>query len=190
MTDNKLPNYDDFDYLLQQNKLASSASEVHGILCGCICGGMNEISREWLSIFSDFCMDGEEIPNELLNQLILLFKLSFNQFKEGQLAYEIFLPEDDIPLEERAGALVEWINGFISAIGLQKISLQSADEEIKEAFQDLISISKMETDLDDSEENLQAFEEIVEYIRVSSILCFTEFAKIQEAQAPSSPTLH
>lgn len=190
MSETKLPNYDDFDFLLQKNKVPASASEVHGILTGCITGGMNEASREWVDVIAEFCMDGEPLADEVVSHMLRLYKDTFKQLKEGQLAFEIFLPEDDVELCERADALIEWINGFLSAIGMQKINFQGADEEVREAFQDLIAISKMDTDLDESEENFQAFEEIVEYIRVTGILCFGEFGDIPDDEVPEKPTLH
>ncbi|AWB68389.1 hypothetical protein C2869_19135 [Saccharobesus litoralis] len=190
MSDVTLPDYDDFDFLLQNNKLPCSASEVHGILCGSICGGMSEASREWLSIVRDFCLDGESVPEDVVSAMINLYKATFEQLKDGQLAFQIYLPEDDVSLTERAETLIEWLNGFLSSIGVQSVNLQAADEEIREAFQDLVAISKMDTELEETEENFQSFEEIVEYIRITAILCFGEFGDALPEDLPNKPTLH
>ncbi|WP_111976604.1 UPF0149 family protein [Algibacillus agarilyticus] len=190
MSDASLPNYDDFDFLLQTHKLTCSASEVHGILCGVICGGMSEHSREWLSVIRDFCLDGALLPDEVAAAMTDLYKTSFSQFKDGQISFQLFLPEDDVALSERAETLIEWLNGFLSAVGIQKIKLQDADSEIREAFQDLVSISSMDTQLEENEENFQSFEEIVEYIRITSVLCFGEFGNALPEDLPKKPTLH
>ncbi len=176
MSDLILPDYDDFDFLLQTHKLPCSASELHGILSGAICAGMSEHSRDWIMIIRDFCLDGALLPDEVVTHLTEIYKITFAQLADGQLAYQPYLPEDDCALAERAEALVEWLTAFIATTGVQQINLQTADEEVRNAFEDFVSISQMDTDLDDDDESFESFEEIVEYVRMAAISCFCEFA--------------
>lgn len=194
MKDLSLPDYDEFDYMLTERKLPVSASELHGILVGCACGGLAEASRDWLFLIRDFCLDGEEIPDDMYNALIQLYRTAFGQLKDGEMSFRMFLPEDDVELPERAGALTEWTQGFLSAIGMQKINLNDADDEVIDAFQDMVEISKMDTDLEDEDEATQLqFEEISEFVRMSTLLCFDAFGDHADGSDQASsekPTIH
>ncbi|NTS77177.1 UPF0149 family protein [Catenovulum sp. SM1970] len=183
MSDLTLPDYDDFDFLLSTQKLPCSASELHGILCGAICGGMAKQSREWLMIIRDFCLDGAVVPDDIVTGLIEIYDLTFAQLQDGELSFQLYLPEDDCAMAERAEAITEWLSGFLGALGVQQVNMQAADEEVRDSFNDLVAISQMDTDLDDDDETFASFEEITEYVRMATIMTFSEFGQKPENQA-------
>ncbi|MCU4674323.1 UPF0149 family protein [Catenovulum sp. 2E275] len=194
MTDIILPDYDQFDFFLHQNELKATAAEVHGIIAGCLCAGMPYKQADWLELVSEFVLQGADINAQAEDKFKELYEITYQQLLNMDYAFQIFLPqEDDIPLSECAQMLIEWLGAFIaafgSAIGDKFVGL---DNEVREAYQDLLDISQMDTDMEDDEENLIAFEEVVEYVRMTAILCFGELGdrKLEQVEQPKSPLLH
>lgn len=192
MADSTLPDYEQFDFFLHQNELPCSAAEIHGIICGCLCGGMQYKQGEWLKLISEFALQNAEIPDEALTKFRELYQISYQQLIDTNFGFQIFLPtEDDLPLAEMAQILLEWLSAFIASFGaVVGEQFADADDEVREAYQDLIQISQMDTEMDESEGNQLAFEEVAEYIRMTTVLCFGELGDRSATDGLKKPTIH
>lgn len=192
MADTNLPDYDQFEFFLHQNDLTSTAAEIHGVIAGCLCAGMKYKHAEWLDLVSEFVLQGADIPDNADTKFKALYETTYQQLMDDAFAFQLFLPnEDDVPLAERAQVLIEWISAFIStfgsAIGDKFITL---DPQVKEAYQDMLEISQMDTEMEDNDSNLIAFEEVAEYVRMTCILCFGELGDKGGETGSASPMLH
>jgi uncharacterized protein YgfB (UPF0149 family) len=99
----------------------------------------------------------EEVERELRGQLA-----------RDQMEFELALPVDETPLEDRTRAVAEWCSGFLHGFGLAFNSEQGLGEDIRAILSDLAEISKAEIGdplVDESHE--VAYTEIVEYVRVA-----------------------
>ena len=85
-------------------------------------------------------------------------------------------PDDVSPLKEQANTLIEWCQGFLVGLGLS--SVETSDEEVLEMIKDISEISQLDADLLDTEDNVQDFYEIVEFVRMGVLF-------IQETLQPS-----
>lgn len=189
MKDNEL-SFEKVANELLANKVACDPSELHGILCGMVAGGMNLDNQDWINSLSDFVHAGEKFSSEIEALILQLYEISCSQFLDGEFSFSLLLPEDHAPIAERAQSLILWVQGFLLGFGVQKESQQSISDEIKEAIVDFSEIAKMEHEMDESEESEQALFEVEEYVRISVMLCFSELGKTGENDLSAFRTLH
>jgi yecA family protein len=174
MTDNSVIDLDNFQELLDRFEIFAHPSEIHGMLSGLLCGGTKLSDTEWINIVSDFYHQGLKFHEEVVIRLELMFRHVYEALNDEQLGFQMLLPDDDEALTIRTKALAGWAQGFLLGIGINRQALDKAPDEINEAIKDFAEISKMATEADDNEENENAFFELHEYIRISTIMCFNE----------------
>ncbi|MEJ2178828.1 MAG: UPF0149 family protein [Gammaproteobacteria bacterium] len=80
-------------------------------------------------------------------------------------------------LEDRTMALSQWCSGFLASLGSGgEDALNVMSDDANEALTDLKQISAADvTDTDESEEDENAFTEIVEYVRVATLMIREDF---------------
>ena len=85
------------------------------------------------------------------------------------------IPADDEGITERAESVSLWCSGFLSGFGESGRQLDAADaSDVKEALQDIGRIAVMSEEVTEGEENESDLTEIVEFIRISTLLIFAE----------------
>ncbi len=158
--------YLDVERSLMTMKASMSPEEVHGLMAGWLCVNSEEGNAWQSALFPDLNIE---------EGLSGLFAETSLQLRGEDFGFELLLPGDDESLVKRGKALTDWCQGFLSGLGLTGFNFNSV-EELKEPLQDLAEIAKLDyKNLDEqSEEDLAAFEEVVEYVRVSVMLVFTE----------------
>lgn len=174
---------------LDMAELGATASECHGVLCGLICGGINVEDNSWSGAFNDLMNDGMGLPIDLKNLLQQLFETSVNEFVGGDYQVKLLLAGDDQPLSQVAFSLAQWSESFMAGFAIGDGSKKKLSKEINEALSDLGQISQIDTEIEDDEESQRSFEEIAEYVRLSAILCFSEFGK-KPATVEDKKNLH
>jgi uncharacterized protein YgfB (UPF0149 family) len=97
-----------------------------------------------------------------------LLNSSREQLADEDMQLSLWLPDDDETLEDRTMALSQWCAGFLAALGSGEDDASKAmSEDANEALKDLQKISTADvSDTSESEDDENAFTEIVEYIRV------------------------
>ena len=106
------------------------------------------------------------------------------------MQFELYLPDEDESLHDRANALVAWVSGFLLGFGLKQKDYGRLSAEVKEVIHDFTEINQMDTTFDETEEDKQAFHEVVEYVRISVHLCFAELGKSEQQNAAINTTIH
>ena len=85
------------------------------------------------------------------------------------------IPGDDESITDRAEAVSLWCSGFLSGFGESGRQLDADDvSDVKEALQDIGRIAAMSEEVPEGEENESDLTEIVEFIRISTLLVFAE----------------
>ena len=150
----------------QALRLGVSASELHGGLCGWLCGG-GEDSPQWLRrvlVDDDLSVPVEGDPLDDLR------RASVAQLEDRDFGFELLLPDVEASLEARSGALFDWCRGFVGAFGLAAGATPPLSEEGSEALADLAQLARATAEPDGDEEDEAAYAEIEEFVRVAALL--------------------
>lgn len=178
------PDLPDYDTALESARGlldAAELAECHGALCGLLCrapeSGASEFLQmlEWLRLL--------EAPTAMLRSaLASLVDATRAQLADEAFGLELWLPDDGEPLEIRAAALGQWCTGFLAGLGSGVDgSLEGLGADGREALDDLRKIASAASAGDDATEQEEvAFAEIVEYVRVVTLM-------LQEDLRPRPP---
>jgi uncharacterized protein YgfB (UPF0149 family) len=113
------------------------------------------------------------------------------QAEGAGMELQLLLPAEERPLRERAIAVHGWTRGFLFGLGLSGIDAGSLSAPAREAFDDLLEITRMDLDdLDDEQANEEALTEIVEFIRVAAQLMIEEQTPGASAAASAAQETH
>ncbi len=150
-------------------------SELHGLLMGYLCAVKNQSKKEGrLAVYASW-LDGD-LPGELGDLMEEAFSEGLENLEEfSDFDFSLLLPDDESPISERAAAIGLWCSGFLSGFGETGRQLDVNDKsDVHEAMRDLASIAAMTDDVPEGEENEADLMEIVEFVRVSTLLIFAE----------------
>lgn len=177
------PSLPDFGRTLklgQGNIDAAELAECHGLLCGLVCRGAAETSGEFLDQAAAMQLLVE--PGDVLRSaLVDAWQRTVAQLEDEYLGFQLWLPDDEEPLEERTIALAQWCSGFLAGLGSGG-QLDALSDDAREAIEDLQQIARAEMSAGadpredgDMEEDEAAYAEIVEYVRVVALTMREDF---------------
>ncbi|MCH9645875.1 MAG: YecA family protein [Proteobacteria bacterium] len=173
---NNLLDYDNLKSTLHTLNTDDTISSAHGILCGFACVKPDLTLDDWLNevlVSIDLNNLNEKLAHESLAQI---FNETLSQLNDATLDFQLLTADEDARLGEQANTLIEWCQGYLVGLGLQKIS--TTDEDVLEMIKDISEISNLDADVVDSEQNAQDLFEIIEFVRMGVLL-------IQETLQPS-----
>jgi yecA family protein len=182
--------YESVSKVLETHDIAAEPAEIQGMLVGMLAGGMSALSMDWSDALCDFVNQGEPFPQEVEEQLNGVFQQSCEQLRESDFALGLYIPNDDADINIRGQALIQWVQGFLLGFGLHQTDLSKASDDVQEVIADLADISRMDDEMTDDEDSEQAFTEVSEYVRVSAMLCFSEFATTDNTLDGTKETIH
>ena len=178
--------YQGFVTLLTASGHSVSPAELHGHLLGRSCAGAGFDADGWLADANELLL-GEPQDN-VRNALVGLQEMVKGELTSDDMTVVLLLPTDDEPLTERAIALGQWCQGFLSGFGLNYRD-NALSTEAKEVLQDLAAIAQVQDALEESEDGETDYMEVMEYLRVAPLLLFAETKKPVVPAAPK-PSLH
>ncbi len=149
-----------------------SPAEAHGTLAGLLCAGTVNDCDSWLVAVLGNADHVGDLSAEDHSLLDSLFDATRRVLDEEMYSFDLFLPDDEAPLNERAQALGEWCRGFLYGLGAGG-SHQTWPEECKEIVRDLVEIARLDQDAED-EADEAALMELTEYVRVGAQLIHSE----------------
>jgi len=118
--------------------------------------------------------DTADAPDGALHTLYLR---TLTTLQEGEMQFLPLLPDDDVPLEHRTATLAQWCEGFLYGFGTHEAAVHKTfSAEVQEIVRDFAEISRVEADgtEEPTEEDEQAYTELVEFVRVSVQLVHDE----------------
>jgi len=175
----------ELDTICHQNGLDYGAAESHGILTGLLCSTHNLELQDWLALLQD---DQARIDYDE-NIWGQVFQSTLSQLSGDDMDFQLLLPDDEWPLNQRTESLANWCSGFLFGVSSTNLQQQlTASEHIKEVIEDLSQIAKASyDDSDETDDDESAYMELAEYIRAAAMLVYIEF----QPPAPSNDiTLH
>jgi uncharacterized protein YgfB (UPF0149 family) len=175
--------------LREANALAD-LPEAHGTLAGAFCAGQVTL-EDWLrEVFP------EGRPGAAAAAMRVVYEWTRESLESGG-PLDPLLPDDEVPVADRAPALGEWCQGFLYGLGTSALpDPEHLPAQVAEIVRDLTAITRVGADPDESEEeNEQAYAELVEFVRVAVQLLHEELAPFREdpdqaADDASAPPLH
>jgi uncharacterized protein YgfB (UPF0149 family) len=173
---------------------AVSISEGHGCLCGALCALPQFSSQSWLQELLPDPTDTDSLiaassPDDILVQL---HDETFAALRGDAMEFVPLLPDDDVPLVERIGALAQWSQGFLYGFGIgAPRNIEDYPEELSEVLKDLSEIARADAvDTSGSDEDEEAYAELVEYLRAAVQLVHDELAEQRALQATQHAHAH
>jgi uncharacterized protein YgfB (UPF0149 family) len=173
----QLPDFDQSIAISSGQLDALELSECHGALCGMLCRNPSSQAGSFFILLKTLEMIKD--PDEALSvQLTELHNASVSQLDDEQLRFSLWLPDDDESLDDRTEALAHWCTGFLAGLGSgQELTMETLSEDVSAALSDLEQIAQAEmTGEGEAEEEEAAFVEIIEYIRVVTLMMRDELS--------------
>jgi uncharacterized protein YgfB (UPF0149 family) len=172
-----VPDLPDFRRVLESSQGmldVADLAECHGVLCGMICRRNELTLTDYLDQLLALQLVHDPSPG-FRADLMDVFETTNSQLADEDMGFRLWLPDDDQTLDERTISLAQWCTGLLAAFSdgedLEKLSGEAA-----EALEDISQIAKAGISADeDSEEDEIAFVEIVEYVRVITLMLREEF---------------
>ena len=177
--------YAAFATLLASSAQPVTPAELHGLLLGRSCAGAGFDAESWLTDAIELL--GAEPEESVRQALIGLQEMVKGELAGDDIAIVLLLPSDEAPLAERALALGQWCQSFLTGFGLVAGD-RALSSEAMEVLQDLAAIAQIQDALDESEDGENDYMEVMEYLRVAPLLLFTECAK--PVPSTPKPSLH
>lgn len=176
--------YEELQSVLREPLNPFSASQWHGLLCGLLTTGRPVGAQLWHSMASQYTGDDILLDSDLEELLAQYIDQQKKQFSDERISFDMVLPDDEQPLEERAEALGQWCGAYLfglSAGGVNRDTEMDADSQ--ELLRDMAEISRVEFDEEeaDIEDEIQ-YNELLEYIRVGVLLLNTELNALPFSQ--------
>ncbi|EGR3355240.1 YecA family protein [Vibrio parahaemolyticus] len=192
MSEITLPEYQSIAAELQSASLAVTPAELHGLLVGMLSGGLAINDQTWQPILFDYINDGMGWPTTALAFAQTVFKVTANELTGSSMELSLLLPDEsgEEGLFALADSLSDFVNHFISGLGLAGIALNNASDDAKEALADLEEIAKLGIDEDDDfGEQAQLLEQVIEHVKACVLTIHAEFGARPES-SESKPTIH
>lgn len=169
-------NYDELETVLAAADSETDAAECHGVICGMICAaGTADVAK----VLAHLLGEGNTLSaaaRECHASLEQVYTESLLHLNDGDLELRLMLPEDDAPLIDRATELVRWCQGFLFGMGMGGLQEQAGlPEPVDEIIRDFYEIASTRYDCEVPDEvDESAYAEIVEYVRMSTLLVHEE----------------
>lgn len=177
---------------MKSASLAVTPAELHGLLTGMLSGGLKTDDGSWQPLLFDYTSEGMAWTMTALSLAEKVMTHTTDEMNEDDFRLSLVLPEAEVDaaLVEKAEAVSEWVNHFISGLGLARLDVKSLSEGSKEALGDLEEIGKLIIDEeDDLNEQSLLLEQVIEHVKVCVLTIHAECGAHREPQK-KNPTLH
>ena len=179
-------NLHEFEELTNQIKasgLGCSAAEWHGFVCGALALNLAYPLDASLKALAQEALEGHEAP-VLTEALQDSYEIVRNQIIDPTLQFQLCLPDsENFDLTSRVSELKAWCGGFL--YGLVEGGLQPStplSDDVQEIVQDFSRITQLDIEHIGDEENEVAYNEVVEFVRISVLLLAEELQPIKDTQ--------
>ncbi|WP_045411607.1 YecA/YgfB family protein [Vibrio owensii] len=192
MSEITLPEYQSIAAELKSASLAVTPAELHGLLVGMLSGGLAINDQTWQPILFDYTNEGMGWPSSALALAQSVFQVTVNELTGTSMELSLLLPDEagEEGLFALADGVSDFVNHFISGMGLAGIAIDKASDDAKEALADLEEIAKLGIDEDDDlGEQALLLEQVIEHVKACVLTIHAEFGARPES-SENKPTIH
>ncbi len=161
--------FDSVQNALEKLQAVTDAAEAHGTLCGLLLG-QQDIAK-WIKFtLDDIPEQNDLLAQEHLQLLQELFDQTKQQLYSDDMSLELLLPDDSDEFAIRLLGLASWCQGFLYGLALNGEALvRGLSEQGRECLEDLLEISQLGHDEEETDETEVVYIEIVEHVRLSVV---------------------
>ena len=159
------------DQLLKMGAVCSAA-ELHGMVCGQLAAGRQRDEDDWVQQLREFAdLIHFESTQEQRSVFLDVVSESARALDDTNFAFQLLLPDDRCPIDDRIRELGLWCHSFLYGFGASGIRGEAEiPADTATVLRDFAQIS---VNLRDNEDNDAADEadwtELVEYARVAAL---------------------
>jgi len=171
-------------------------SEFHGMLVGQLSGKVRLDHDSWFRTAAEFMDVPATLSGNAKVVLIDLYEKTLEQLVGTEFELVLLIPDDEESISMRAEALGQWCRGFLAGLGTSgQLKPDSINDELRSVLHDFAEIAQVEHDLDDEEANEQDFFQVFEYVRMATLMVFSELGALEQcaneqAKAEQTPPKH
>lgn len=171
--------YQAVNAILEKHDADVGAAEAHGVAVGILCVEVKADAANWLH---QLVADEHALPDDDKSLLLNLFERTRDLLEPEteEFAFDLFLPDDDEPLNEQVEALRSWCEGFLFGIGYAQSNADWPGDSA-EVMRDIVELTKIDSDVE-GEEDEAALMEIHEYLRAAVLTVRDLFSEDKNAQ--------
>ena len=179
-TNNNYMTYQIITEVLTNLDAGLEAAEAHGLAVGMLTVAIQADADNWLNVLLN---DNTAIPEQAETALLDLFEKTRKELDDGmdEFAFDLLLPEDDAALYEQIEALRCWCEGFLYGVGYTQSS-SNWGGELAEIMLDIVELTKIDSDIDENEEDANALMELHEYLRTAVLTVKDNFLETRQDQ--------
>ncbi len=162
--------FDEFANHLLEQGLDFSPSRAHGAVCGALVGDAGLDAETCLAVLSQALE--VDLHGGLAEASTRLIRATLDALIDESFDFQLFLPDDEVALEQRVQALGDWCKGFLAgyAFVVSEPGGSSLGEEVSEVLRDVSAIAEAELDLEEDEEASESdLFELTEYLRFATL---------------------
>lgn len=188
----QLPTFEDAALLFLRTRCPINPSYSHGYWAGLICGGQSVSPKDWIMAIYEKESAWDDLDPLLARFFLVVAEVTVEQLSDPHYAFQLLLPDDDDPMDERLASLCDWVRAFLIGFEAQgKIQPRPMlSEESKEALKDLQEITELSVTFNDAESEEQDYAEVVEYVRLAVLLLHQEMLNARSQGAEHPPYVH
>jgi len=160
---------------LREAGAVADASELHGYLVGRLITGHTLHTEKGLQILADYLGISREDLAPLESDLSQMALTTNTTLDQDVFSFRLLLPDDDMAISARLEALSDWCQGFLVGIGSSAgLGTSKVMEEDSDVVSDLVAITQISCDEEDSEDNENMFFEVSDYVRLAVLQLFDQ----------------
>lgn len=162
------------------------SAECHGQICALLCGSADPKMIE--TFLERWARNAEENVNA--GALVVLQRMvseSQAALEDTDFAFAPLLPADAASLDARVGSLAEWTQGFLYGLVEAGTGWTDAPGAVREVITDLAEIARLRAGGLADEDDEQAYAELVEYVRMGTLLMYAERSQAKNVAAEREP---
>ncbi len=173
--------YDKLDELRKSASIDMSLPETHGGICSQICFH-SDYFEEFVPL--DNSDDAATVSVQIATYRKAIKKIigrDLNKLKDGDLSFELIIPDESSSIQERAEALSIWCQGFIDGVSflMTEHDFKIDQDQKKESFEiieDFTQISTLDSHSISGEVDEElSLMELIEFVRLSVQMIYDEF---------------
>ena len=165
-----LPDYDALDEALAEVAAEIGAAEAQGLLAGMLSASAKVDAAQWIAQVLAGTEPKGEPARRCLEGLAALYNPTLQGMDDSNLEFQLFLPDEAAPVDQRAEALGAWAHGFIYGLGVGGLpEAVRLPREVNEIIGDLGEVALAVSD-EGGEADDAAYAELLEFVRASALL--------------------
>ncbi len=182
--------YNQLQTALLKGNADYQAAESQAIACGMLVVNMAADKLKWVQLLVGEIDPDDAAQHQAVALLGQLFDETRLQLQDSNLAFELLLADDDVPLANRVEMVQEWCRGFVLGMSLSGVkNNKGLPEDTQDFLSDMTEIGNAgELQLDDDNESEASLVEIIEYIRMGVLLINEELQPIKNLQPVTQPS--